>query len=64
MTDETRPIRQISGNFEKFQAGRAESLKYFTICLPNLGVDPEFATLRGDPAFKQLLAKIGLPPIN
>jgi hypothetical protein len=23
MTDETPPIRQISGNFEKFQGGRA-----------------------------------------
>jgi hypothetical protein len=60
MTDETRPIRQISANFERFQARRTESLKYLTICLQshdehamNLGVDPEFATLRGDPAFKQ-----------
>jgi hypothetical protein len=24
MTDETGPIRQISGNFEKFQAGKGE----------------------------------------
>jgi hypothetical protein len=27
LTDEARPVRQISGNFAKFQAGWAESLK-------------------------------------
>jgi len=37
MTDEPRPIRQISGNFEKFQAGWAESLKYLTIWLQSSG---------------------------
>ena len=48
----------------------ADSLKYLTICLQshdqrllNLDADESFASLRGDPAFRQLLAKIGLPAI-
>jgi tetratricopeptide (TPR) repeat protein len=48
-----------------------ESLKYLTICIQShdervldLGVDQNFASLHGDPAFEQLLAKIGLPPVN
>jgi DNA-binding winged helix-turn-helix (wHTH) protein/Tfp pilus assembly protein PilF len=48
-----------------------EALKYLTIGLQshdehmlNLGCDQGFASLHGDPAFEQLLAKIGLPPVN
>ncbi len=48
-----------------------EALKYLTICVQshddlmlNLGGDQVFASLHGDPAFKQLLAQIGLPPAN
>ena len=48
-----------------------EALKYLTICVQshdqvvlNLSDDQGFAGLHGDPAFKQLLTKIGLPPIN
>lgn len=52
-------------------ANARESLKYLTICIQshderalNLNVDQNFASLHGDPAFEQLLAKIGLPPVN
>jgi len=48
-----------------------EALKYLTICVQshdqvvlNLSDDQAFGGLHGDPAFKQLLTKIGLPPIN
>ena len=48
-----------------------EALKYLAICVQshdertlNLSVDQGFASLHRDPAFKQLLAKIGLPPVN
>jgi len=48
-----------------------EALKYLTICIQshdefvlNLGDDQGFASLHRDPAFQQLLAKIGLPPTN
>ena len=48
-----------------------EALKYLTICVRshdeltlNLSVDQGFVRLHGDPAFEQLLAKIGLPPVN
>jgi DNA-binding winged helix-turn-helix (wHTH) protein/Tfp pilus assembly protein PilF len=48
-----------------------ESLKYLTICVQshdqvvlNLRDDQDFTSLHGNPAFKQLLAKIGLPPVN
>ena len=48
-----------------------EAIKYLTLCVQshdqvvlNLNDDQEFATLHGDPAFQQLLAKIGLPPVN
>jgi hypothetical protein len=48
-----------------------EALKYLTICVQshdqfvlNLSEDQDFASLHGDPAFEQLLAKIGLPPLN
>ncbi len=47
------------------------ALKYLTICIQshdeytlNLSDDQGFAGLHGDPAFEQLLAKIGLPPVN
>ena len=48
-----------------------EAFKYLTICVQshdelmlNLSGDQGFASLHGDPAFKQLLAQIGLPPVN
>jgi DNA-binding winged helix-turn-helix (wHTH) protein/Tfp pilus assembly protein PilF len=48
-----------------------EALKYLTICIQshdelmlNLPGDQAFARLHGDPAFQQLLAKIGLPTAN
>ncbi len=48
-----------------------EALKYLTICIQshdehllNLSEDQGFASLHGDPAFRQLLAKIGLPPVH
>ncbi len=50
---------------------RRDALKYLTICILshdgivlNLSVDQDFASLHGDPAFQQLLAKIGLPTAN
>jgi len=46
-----------------------EALKYLTICIQshdeyalNITADQNFAGLHGNPAFQQLLAKIGLPP--
>ncbi len=49
----------------------SEALKYLTICVQshdqvvlNLRDDQSFTTLHGNPAFKQLLSKIGLPPVN
>ena len=48
-----------------------EALKYLAICVQshdqvvlNLSDDQDFSSLHGDPAFRQLLAKIGLPPVN
>ncbi len=48
-----------------------EALKYLTICFQahdehtlSLSADQGFASLHRDPAFHQLLAKIGLPPVN
>ena len=48
-----------------------EALKYLTICVQshdqvvlNLRDDQDFTSLHGNPAFKQLLTKIGLPPVN
>src|SRR5260370_1831842 len=48
-----------------------EALKYLAICVQshdqvglNLKDDQHFSSLHGDPAFKQLLAQIGLPPVN
>ena len=48
-----------------------EALKYLAICIQShdehtliLRADQGFSSLHGDPAFKLLLAKIGLPPIN
>jgi tetratricopeptide (TPR) repeat protein len=50
---------------------KREAIKYLTICVQshdqlvlNLSDDQGFISLHGDPAFKQLLDKIGLPPIN
>jgi DNA-binding winged helix-turn-helix (wHTH) protein/Tfp pilus assembly protein PilF len=47
----------------------SEALKYLTICVQshdglalNVRQDQSFASLRGDPGFKQLLTIIGLPP--
>jgi len=48
-----------------------EALKYLATCIQshdermlNLSEDQGFASLHGDPAFEQLLAKIGLPPLD
>jgi DNA-binding winged helix-turn-helix (wHTH) protein/Tfp pilus assembly protein PilF len=48
-----------------------EALEYLTTCMQshdqhllNLDADQGFASLHGDPAFEQLLAKIGLPKAN
>ncbi len=48
-----------------------EALKYLTICVQshdelalNLSADQGFASLSNDPAFAQLLARIGLQPVN
>ncbi len=48
-----------------------EALKYLATCIEshdermlNLREDQGFASLHGDPAFEQMLAKIGLPPLN
>jgi DNA-binding winged helix-turn-helix (wHTH) protein/Tfp pilus assembly protein PilF len=50
---------------------KREAIRYLTICIQshdewvlNLRDDQEFVSLHGDPAFKQLLTKIGLPPVN
>jgi DNA-binding winged helix-turn-helix (wHTH) protein/Tfp pilus assembly protein PilF len=50
---------------------KREAIRYLTICVQshdevvlNLIDDQGFASLHGDPAFNQLLAKIGLPPVN
>jgi DNA-binding winged helix-turn-helix (wHTH) protein/Tfp pilus assembly protein PilF len=50
---------------------KREAIRYLTICVQshdevvlNLIDDQGFISLHGDPAFKQLLAKIGLPPVN
>jgi DNA-binding winged helix-turn-helix (wHTH) protein/tetratricopeptide (TPR) repeat protein len=50
---------------------KREAIRYLTICIQshdevvlNLSDDQGFASLHGDPAFQQLLAKIGLPPVN
>jgi hypothetical protein len=56
---------------EAVLGNRRDALKYLTIgvqahdeVLLDLGVDQGFASLHGDPAFQQLLAKIGLPTAN
>ena len=48
-----------------------EALKYLAICVQshdqvvlNLSDDQVFIRLHSDPAYRQLLAKIGLPPVN
>ena len=50
---------------------RREAIKYLTICVQshdefalNLINDQIFTSLHGDPAFRLLLVKIGLPPVN
>jgi hypothetical protein len=50
---------------------KREAIRYLTICVQshdevvlNLIDDQGFISLHGDPAFRQLLAKIGLPPVN
>jgi hypothetical protein len=50
---------------------RREAIRYLTICVQshdefvlNLIDDQGFRSLHGDPAFKQLLVKIGLPAVN
>ena len=56
---------------EALLGNRRDALKYLTICILShdgivldLSVDQGFASLHGDPAFQQLLAKIGLPTAN
>ena len=48
-----------------------EALKYLEVCYDrhaeetvNIAVDPTFNSLHAVPAFQQLLAKVGLPPVN
>jgi adenylate cyclase len=48
-----------------------KAIRYLTICVQshdevvlNLVDDQGFISFHGDPSFKQLLAKIGLPPVN
>ena len=48
-----------------------DAIKYLQICYDhhndetvNLAVDSAFNNLHSIPAFQQLLAKIGLPPVN
>ncbi len=50
---------------------KREAIRYLTICIQshdewmlNLRDDQDFVRLHGDPAFQQLLAKIGLPPVK
>jgi DNA-binding winged helix-turn-helix (wHTH) protein/Tfp pilus assembly protein PilF len=50
---------------------KREAIRYLTICVQshdevvlNLIDDQGFISLHGDPAFRQLLAKVGLPPVN
>jgi DNA-binding winged helix-turn-helix (wHTH) protein/Tfp pilus assembly protein PilF len=50
---------------------KREAIRYLTVCIQahdewvlNLRDDQEFITLHGESAFQQLLAKIGLPPVN
>jgi tetratricopeptide (TPR) repeat protein len=50
---------------------KREAIRYLTICVQshdevvlNLMDDQVFVSLHGDPAFRQLLAKIGLPPVS
>jgi Tfp pilus assembly protein PilF len=56
---------------EALLGNRRDALKYLTIgilshdgIMLDLSVDQGFASLHGDPAFQQLLAKIGLPTAN
>ena len=50
---------------------KREAIRYLTICIQLhnevvliLSDDQDFVSLHSDPAFQQLLAKIGLPPVN
>jgi hypothetical protein len=50
---------------------KREAIRYLTICIQshdewvlNLRHDQEFVSLHGEPAFQQLLAKIGFSPIH
>jgi DNA-binding winged helix-turn-helix (wHTH) protein/Tfp pilus assembly protein PilF len=50
---------------------KREAIRYLNICIQshdewvlNLRDDQEFVSLHGEPAFNQLLAKIGLPPVK
>jgi DNA-binding winged helix-turn-helix (wHTH) protein/Tfp pilus assembly protein PilF len=50
---------------------KREAIRYLAVCIQshdevvlNLSDDQDFVSLHGDPAFTQLLAKIGLPPFN
>jgi hypothetical protein len=50
---------------------KREAIRYLTTCIQShdewvliLRDDQEFVRLHGEPAFQQLLAKIGLPPVN
>jgi DNA-binding winged helix-turn-helix (wHTH) protein/Tfp pilus assembly protein PilF len=56
---------------EALLGNKREAIRYLTICVQshdeyvlNLSVDQGFISLHGDTAFRQLLAKIGLPPVN
>ena len=56
---------------ETLLGNRREAMKYLTICIQShdefvldLGDDQIFKSLHGDPSFRQLLVKIGLPPVD
>jgi len=61
----------LAAQTEARLGNKREAIRYLTICIQahdewvlNVRDDQEFASLHGEPAFQQLLAKIGLPLIN
>jgi len=61
----------LAAQTEARLGNKREAIRYLTICIQahdewvlNVRDDQEFASLHGEPAFQQLLAKIGLPPVS